>query len=327
MNQKFKWGIIGTGNIAHVFARGLQSLPDAELHSVASRSQESADSFGAEFDVARRYAGYEDLTHDPDVDAVYISTPHHLHRDNTLLCVAAGKPVLCEKPFAINAAQAVEMIDAAREKRVFLMEAMWTRFLPIIMRARELVAQGAIGEPRMLQADFGFRTQVNPQGRLFNPEYGGGALLDVGVYPVSFASALFGAPSRVAGLAHIGETNVDEQGAMALGYPGGELAVLSTAIRTNTSQEATILGTEGSIRIHAPWWASQTLTLRLPKQEDQVIELPFQGNGYSHEAAEVARCIRAGKLESEIMPLDETLSIMQTLDRIRAEWGLRYPME
>ena len=327
MDQKTKWGIIGTGNIAHVFARGLQALPDAALHAVGSRSQESADKFGDEFGLARRYASYEDVANDPDVDAIYISTPHHLHRDNTLLCLAAGKPVLCEKPFAINAAQAAEMIDAARAKRVFLMEAMWTRFLPIIVRARELVAEGAIGEVRMLQADFGFRTQVNPQGRLFNPDYGGGALLDVGVYTVSFASALFGAPSRIAGLAHLGETKVDEQGAMILGYPGGELAVLSTAIRTNTPQEAAIIGTEGSIRIHAPWWASKTLTLRLPKQDDQVIELPFEGNGYIHEAAEVARCIRAGKLESDIMPLDETLSIMQTLDRIRAVWGLRYPME
>ncbi len=324
--DKFRWGILGTGNIAHQFARGLQALDDAELVAVGSRSQETADSFGDEFGVARRYATYEELANDPEVDAIYISSPHQQHKPNTLLCLEAGKATLCEKPFAINARDAEEMVRFARERGVFLMEAMWTRFLPLMVKLRQMLAEGAIGEVRMLQADFGFRTSFNPQGRLFNPEYGGGALLDVGIYPVSLDSMIFGTPDRVATLAHLGETGVDEQAAMILGHPGGELSVLSTAIRTDTQREAIIMGTEGRIRIHREWWKPDTLTV-YRGTEEEVVELPFAGNGYNYEAAEVKRCVEGGELESPTIPLDETLSTMRTLDRIRAEWGLRYPME
>ena len=328
MTDKLRWGILGTGNIAKTFAQGLAVLPDAELLAVGSRSQVSADGFGDQFHVERRYASYAGLASDPDVDGVYVATPHSFHRDNSLLCLQAGKAVLCEKPFMINAAEAREVIEVARETGLFLMEAMWARFLPVLERVRQLLSDGAIGQVRILTADLGFRAPFDPQRRLFNPELGGGALLDVGIYLVSLASMVYGAqPSRISSMAHLGQTGVDEQSAMILGYDQGELAVLATAVRTRTPQWASILGTEGWIRIHSPWWRPTELTVSIQGQEDQTVSLPFEGNGYQYEAAEVMRCLRAGKLESSIMGLDETLAIMGTMDQIRAQWGLRYPME
>jgi predicted dehydrogenase len=207
------------------------------------------------------------------------------------------------------------------------MEAMWTRFLPHIIRLRELLAANMIGEVRMLEVDFGFRTSFNPQGRLFDPALGGGALLDVGIYPVSLASMILGAPERVTGMAQLGETGVDEQSAMIFGYAGGQLALLSQAIRTNSPHEALLLGTHGKIRVHSSWWKATTITLSVDGQPDELIDVPAVGNGYNYEAAEVGRCLREGRTESDVMPLDETLAIMRTLDEVRAQWGLRYPGE
>ena len=327
MAEKIRWGILSTGNIAKQFARGLAVMDDAELLAVASRSQESADIFGDAFNVERRYASYEALTEDSDVDAVYIGTPHPFHKENALLCLQHRKAVLCEKPFAINAREAKEVIDFARQRQIFMMEAIWTRFLPIMVKLRELLAEGVIGEVRMLNVDFGFRTRFNPEHRLFKPALGGGALLDVGVYPVSLASSIFGAPERIVSMADIGDTGVDENAAMILGYENGAMAVLSTGIRTNTPQVAIINGTEGRITVHSRWWVPDRMTLEIFGKETTEIHMPLTGNGYNYEAAEVGRCMRSGKQESEIVPLDETLAIMQTMDTIRAQWGLVYPME
>jgi predicted dehydrogenase len=326
--DKIRWGILGTGNIAKQFARGLAVLPDAELAAVGSRSQAGADAFGDEFDVPRRHPSYAALANDPGVDVVYVATPHNLHRENSLLCLEADKAVLCEKPFAINAGQAEQVIALARAKRLFLMEAMWTRFLPALVKIRELLADGTIGEVRMLAADFGFRAPFDPQGRLFDPNLGGGALLDVGVYPISLASMVFGTqPSHVSSMAHMGQTGVDEQAAMVFSYEQGQLAVLSAAVRTNTPQQASISGARGQIRIHTPWWKATTLTLSVQDEQDKVMLLPFEGNGYNYEAVEVMNCLRSSKTESDVMPLDETLAIMQTMDQVRVQWGLLYPME
>ena len=327
MQEKTRWGIISTGNIAKKFATGLQALPDAELLAVGSRSQVSADTFGDMFNAARRYASYEALVQDPDIDAVYIGTPHPFHKENSLLCLRHGKPVLCEKPFTINAAEAAEVIDYARENKVFLLEAMWTRYLPIIVRLRQLLADGVIGEVRMLTADFGFRARINPNSRTFDLNLGGGALLDVGIYPLSLASMIFGTPDRVTSMAHLGETGADENAAMILGYEGGALSVLTTAIRTSTPHIAILNGTEGRITVHAPWWVGTRMTVEVFGKETTEIEMPLAGNGYEYEAAEVARCLRAGLLESDVMPLDETLALMRTMDDIRKQWGLKYPME
>ncbi|MBZ0290306.1 MAG: Gfo/Idh/MocA family oxidoreductase, partial [Anaerolineae bacterium] len=309
MADIIRWGILGTGNIAHKFATGLQSASGAQLVAVGSRSPESADKFAREFNVPRCHASYEALAQDAEVDAIYISTPHPYHAPNSKLCLENGKAVLCEKPFAMNAHEADEMIALARQKRVFLMEAMWTRFLPTLIRTRDLIAEGAIGEVRMVTADFGFRTNFNPQGRLFAPELGGGALLDVGIYPISLAFMLFGAPSEVSSQASLGETGVDEQSAYLFGYDKGQIALLSSATRTPTPQEAFILGTEGSIKLHSPWWNATELSLIRGGKPTEVIEPPRLGNGYNYEAEEVGRCLRAGQLESDTIPLDETRTI------------------
>ena len=325
--SKFRWGILGPGNIAKKFATGLQALDDAELVAVGSRAKERADAFADQFKAPRRYGSYETLVQDPDVDAIYVATPHPFHKENSILCLEAGKAVLCEKPFAINQREAQAVIDVARRKQVFLMEAMWTRFLPVTLKVREWITSGAIGQVQMMSADFGFRANVNPQGRLFNLHLGGGGLLDVGIYPISYASMVFGAqPKKIFSQANIGETGVDEQTAMVFGYEGGGMALLSCAVRTRTPHEATIMGTNGMISVPPAFWNGTKATLSAGGKTE-TIDLPHKGNGYEYEAAEVARCVRAGKIESDGLPHAETLAVMQTLDAVRAQWGLKYPME
>jgi predicted dehydrogenase len=325
--KQVRWGILGTGAIARRFVQGLNSLPEAEVLAVGSRSRASAEKFADKRNIPRRHAGYDTLASDPDVDVVYVATPHPFHAENTTLCLEAGKAVLCEKPFSVNAEEAERVVGLAREGGLFLMEGMWTRFFPLMEEVRRLVSEGAIGELRMLNVDFGFRAGLDPASRLFDPKLGGGALLDVGVYCVSFASMVFGRPSGAVGISHLGETGVDEQASVVLEHEGGRLANLSIGIRTATPQEATIMGTEGYVRIHAPWWRPTSMTISRPGTEDETVDAPVSGNGFNYEAAEVMRCLEAGKTESDIMPLDETISVMRTMDRIRAAWGLRYPGE
>ena len=327
MTKVFRWGILGPGNIAAKFATGVAALADQEVVAVGSRTQASADRFADRFSIRRRHTGYEALAADPEVDAIYVATPHNFHREHTILALRHGKHVLCEKPFAINAAEAQEMVDVAREAGLFLMEAMWSRFLPIIVEARRLIADGAIGAVQMIQADFGFRASFNPASRLFDPALGGGALLDVGVYPVSLATLLLGEPDRIAAVAALGATGIDENTGMLLGYPGGEVALLATTVRASTLQEAIILGSAGSIRLHSPWWVGNTLTLQRAGDDAEVVVRPFIANGYSHEAMEVADCVRAGRLESKTMPLNESLLVMRIMDAVRAQLGMKYPME
>lgn len=323
----FRWGILGPGRIARTFAAGLKSVDNAALQAVGSRSQASAQAFADEFGVPTVHDSYEALASDPQVDIIYIATPHTFHREHTILCLEHGKAVLCEKPFAVNVAQATQMIEAARGKGLFLMEAMWSRFLPHIRKTLELLQDGAIGEVRQLSADFGFRTEVNPQGRLFDPQLGGGGLLDVGVYVVSLAHLLFGTPSEIVTLANLGQTGVDEEAAMLLRHSAGQLSLLSCAVRLNTPQEAAIIGTAGTIRLSAPWWRPNQLVLERQGQAAEVITVPHTGNGYNYQALAVQDALAANRSETDIMPLSESLAVMQTLDAIRAQWGLSYPTE
>jgi predicted dehydrogenase len=302
-------------------------VPEAEVLAVGSRSRASAQEFADKRSIPRRHASYDDLASDPDVDVVYIATPHPLHAENATLCLRAGKAVLCEKPFSVNAAEAERVVKLARERGLFIMEGMWTRFFPLMEEVRRLTSEGAIGEVRMLNVDFGFRAGLDPASRLFDPKLGGGALLDVGVYCVSLASMILGQPSGSVGLSHLGKTGVDEQASIVLEHEGGRLANLSIGIRTTTPQEATIMGTEGYVRIHAPWWRPKSMTIYRPGEESETVDAPVSGNGFNYEAAEVMRCLETGKTESDVMPLDETISVMRTMDRIRATWGLRYPGE
>ncbi len=325
-SDTINWGILGPGNIANQFATGLQAVRGAKLLAVGSRSQEKADAFADKFSAPKRHASYEALAADPDVHVVYIATPHPAHKDAALLCLEHGKAVLCEKPFMVNAREAAEVIQSARAKDLFLMEAMWSRFFPGMVHVRKLLADGVIGEARMLQADFGFRAGVNPEGRLFSPALAGGGLLDVGVYPLSLASMIFGTPTQVTGVAQMGETGVDEQAAISLLYNEGRIASLTTGVRINTPHEAVILGTDGSIKLHSPWWKPAALTINAGGKSDEVT-IPYESVGMNYEAQEVVDCLRAGKTESAVMPLDETLSIMKTMDELRRQWGLKYPME
>ena len=290
--------------------------------------KKTADVFGDTFEVPRRHDSYQSLVEDPDIDAIYVSTPHPMHCENTLLCLNADKAVLCEKPFALNAREAETMVRCAREREQFLMEAMWTRFLPAVRQVRKWLDEEAIGEVRLATADFGFRAAFNPDGRLLNPHLGGGALLDIGVYIVSMASLVYGKqPDRVAALADIGTTGVDEQTTMAFRYDTGALAALSCTVRIDTPREVSILGHRGSIRIPAPFYDAQTATLNVDGEEPVTVEPARVENGFVYEIEEVGRCLREGRRESAILPLDETLAILGTLDAVRAEIGLRYPVE
>ncbi|MBM3836802.1 MAG: Gfo/Idh/MocA family oxidoreductase [Verrucomicrobia bacterium] len=356
MSASVRWGILGAGQIARKFAAALKQTPGAELVAVGSRSSERAESFGQQCGAPNRYASYAELVNDPQVDVVYVATRHSSHKENAQLALSAGKAVLCEKPFAVNTRQAEEVMELARLNKLFLMEAMWTRFFPLMVRLREMLQEKVIGEPRMLMADFGFRAEFDPASRLFNPIDGGGALLDVGIYPISLASMIFGSPTKITGLARLGKTGVDEESAVLLQHAGGELAMIGCAVRTNMPQEALIMGSAGQIRIHSPWWRPKSMSLVIDQSHHRVqrekqfrlnlpfarpitlnvsagvgsektLDFPFEGNGYCYEAAEVMRCLREGKLESPTMPLHETLSILRTLDAIRAQWGLRYPVE
>ena len=227
----------------------------------------------------------------------------------------------------MHAHEAQLMIDTASAKQLFLMEAMWTRFIPLIVKLREMLAQNAIGEVRMLQADFCFTAPFNPTGRLFNPALGGGALLDIGVYQISLASMIFGPPERLTGMAHIGVTGVDEQNAILMGYSGGRIATLYSSTRTDSPIEAVIMGSQGSIRLHRLMHHPERMTLSVNGSEEKIIHIPVDGFGYGYEAEEVMQCIRNGKSESAIMPLNETLTIIKTMDALREQWGLRYPAD
>jgi predicted dehydrogenase len=322
-----RWGILGPGAIAEKFATGLSVLPDARLAAIASRDGARAHVFADRFGAERAWGSYEDLANDPDVDVIYVSTPHPVHFPAAKHCLEAGKAVLCEKPFTVNADEAAELIRIATSRNLFLMEAMWTRFLPLFVELRSLLAEGAIGEPRLLTADFGFAHPGPAEHRLFNPLLAGGSLLDVGIYICSLASMVFGRPHRIQSAATLGATGVDELAAMTFEYANGAMAQLNSAVRLNTPNEAMIAGTEGIIRIPAFWWKGERLIVQRPGQSDLVVDAPMDGNGYNYEAAEVMRCLRAGEIQSSIMPHAETLAQMETLDAIRAQWGLAYPTE
>lgn len=320
----FRWGILGLGHIARSFAAGLRDTSGAVLVAGATRSQQRADAFANEFNVAKCYTSYEQLYADPEVDGIYIATRHPDHACAALAAIRAGKPVLVEKPFTINAREATEVVKAARQHKVFCMEAMWTRFLPLMQRLKQLVQEGTIGDVRLIQADFSFCSAFDPGSRIFDRSLGGGALLDVGVYPISFACMLLGRPIEATGLATIGETGVDEQAAMVISFHEGRIASLACGTRARSQNEASIIGTQGRITLHAPWWIPRSMTITRPDQQDEAIDVPFEGNGYNYEAAELMRCVRAGVIESPMLPLDESLDVMRTMDTLRRQWGLRY---
>jgi predicted dehydrogenase len=327
MTQLIRWGILGTGKIAKAFATALRDTPGAKLAAVASRSVDSATKFGAEYGAERFHGSYQALADDPEVDVVYIGTPHPMHHENAMMCLHGGKAVLVEKSFTMNRRQAEEIIQLARQKKLFVMEAMWTRFMPAVVEAKRIVDSGEIGKPANVTADFGFTAEFNPDGRLFNRELGGGALLDLGIYPLSMSSFFLGAVTGVKAQAEMTSTGVDMQTAFTLTHEGGGVSSCGCSLRSRTPTELTISGTKGFVRLHDRFHNTETITVTLvdgASRSERTINLPRSGNGYTHEAQEVGRCIRAGLIESPVMPHEETLSIMGTLDAIRAQIGLRH---
>jgi len=325
--RDYKWGILGPGAIARSFAKGLTTLKNAIPCAVGSRDLSRAQAFADEYGFQRAYGSYVELAGDPDVDVIYVATPHPFHADAVITCLEGGKAVVCEKPFAANAGQAARMIECARKNNVFLMEGMWTRFLPSIVKVRELISGGAIGPVRHVNADFGFRAGVNPESRLFAPALAGGSLLDVGIYNLSFCSMIFGGegPERVQSHMNIGTTDVDETATVMLNYKGGQSALTISSIRLSTAHDAAIYGEEGFIKLPG-YWHGNTVILS-NKDGVQEMEFPFEPTGFQFEAAEVMSCLEKGLKECPIMPLDETLAIAKTLDKVRFDNHLTYPFE
>jgi len=319
MTEPVRWGLIGTGGIAAAFAGDLELTDSGRVVAVGSRAADSADRFADRFGIPNRHGSYAELVADPEVDVVYVATPHPMHRADALLALRAGKPVLVEKPFTMNAAEAEEVVAAARDAKLFLMEAMWSRFLPHMAEVRRLLADGVLGEIVTVSADHGQWFERDAETRFFSPALGGGALLDLGIYTISFASMVLGPPDRVLAISEPAFTGVDAQTSMLFSYAGGAQAVLNCTVYAKSPTRGSIVGTEGRIEIDGDdFYAPNSFTLIPRVGEPTRFDIPHAGHGLRHQADEVARCLQAGLLESPLLPLDETVSIMRTLDAVFA---------
>ncbi|MFE7601363.1 Gfo/Idh/MocA family protein [Streptomyces sp. NPDC057494] len=326
-NGTVRWGILATGGIAERFATDLGALDGAEVVAVASRTEASAKAFADRFGIPRAYGEWAGLVADEDVDVVYVATPHHAHRAAAGLALEAGKAVLCEKALTLNAREAEELVTLARGRGLFLMEAMWMYCNPLIRRIAELVRDGAVGEVRTVQADFGLAGPFDAAHRLRDPAVGGGALLDLGVYPVSFAHLLLGEPSAVHAHARISPEGVDLNTGMLLGWDSGASALLSCSLEADTPLTASVTGTAGRIDVPRGFFFPERFTLHRAGREPEEFVSADDPHSLRHEAAEVMRCLRAGATESPLVPLDGSLAVMRTLDAVRDRVGVRYPQE
>ena len=320
-----RWGVLGTGGIAGTFAGDLPLAPGAELAAVGSRRLDTAEAFATRYGLARAHGSWAGLAADPEVDVIYVATPHAFHQEAALACLAGGKAVLCEKPMTLDLASAAQLVQEARTRGLFLMEAMWMRCNPAIRAAAQAIADGAIGKVTSLQADFGLQGPFGPAHRLRDPALGGGALLDLGVYPINLAHLALGTPATVRSWAHLTPEGVDETTGVLLGYESGAVAALTCGINGATRNAASITGTEGRIDLPPGFYAPRAYTLTRAGREPEVVEFPFPGRGYQYEAAEVQRCLAEGLLESPLMPQETTLEIMNLLDAVRAQTGVTYP--
>jgi predicted dehydrogenase len=322
-----RWGILATGGIAHAFARDLRTA-GLDLAAVGSRSEGSATRFAAEFDVPRAHDSYEALVADPDVDIVYVATPHPSHAENAILALEAGKHVLVEKPFTLTAPEAARVRDVAAAQGLLAMEAMWTRYLPHMARVRELVRSGALGEIRTVFADHTQRISSDPAHRLNALELGGGALLDLGIYPISFAWDVAGAPATVVAQARLGETGADTEVGTVFVHESGAVSTTVSSSRAAGPCTAHIVGTEARIDIDRVWY--QPTSFRVTTATGDVLETyesHIEGRGMQFQAQAAERIIAEGRRDSDILPIDETVAIMGTLDTVREQIGVRYPGE
>ena len=322
----FKWGILGPGGIAKAFAEDLKLLQGHSIAAVGSRSLSNAQSFSDTYG-GTAYGSYEDLVADSQVDAIYVATPHPAHKDNVILALNAGKPVLCEKPFSVNAIDAQQMVDAATKNNVALMEAMWARFLPHYAKVREIVASGVLGPILTIHADHGQRLADHNIPRLVEPELAGGALLDLGIYPVSFAHMILGNPTSVTSSAVLTEKGVDAQTSMIFDYADGAQAVLNTTMIEQTPCRAVVAGLNGWLEIDRTFY--NPASMRVVLNDGTITEYPntYQGHGLREQADVFKQLVLSGAKQSEILNWKDTVDIMKTLDTVRAQIGLKYPFE
>jgi len=335
----WRWGILSTGKIAQDFVTSLKDVKTAQIVAVGSRNLDDAKAFAKKFGISSAYGSYEELVQDKTVEIIYIGTPHIFHKDNIILAMNHNKHVLCEKPLVINQIEAKEVVALAQAKNLFLMEAMWSRYIPFMNKIRSLLEEGVIGDVRLVEANFGFRAGREVR-RLWEPSLAGGATLDIGIYPLTLASLVYGGgkPSQVIVSGELSDTKVDEQVSVVLKYGQGQIATLNFTIAAPLSNVAVITGTKGRIHLRGPMWhCTEQLVLAVQGQKEEVFDFPIpsQGRFYNfhnsaalhHEAEEVHRCLESKQIESELMTLKESLNILAIMDHIRAELGVIYPTE
>jgi predicted dehydrogenase len=325
--KEVRWGILGCGWIAGKFAEALQKTPNSKLVAVAARETERAEAFAEKWNFDRSYGSYLDLVNDSEVDIIYVATPHSYHFAHTKLCLEAGKHVLCEKPFTINSAQLQVLIDIAKNRNLFLMEALWSKFLPGIIKAKELIAEGAIGDVISMDVDFGMNFPYDPEHRIYNPLLAGGALLDIGIYPLFLSLNLFGLPEILKAHSVLNEDKVDLTTSLITQSKSGIVCHLNSTTQANTPVKARIYGTSGSIEFDNWWFTPVSFTLKQDGKKDEILNFPPIVNGYEYEAIESVKCLLNGKTESEIMPFDFSIMLMEQMDEIRRITGITYPKE
>lgn len=324
MQKTYRWGILGPGKIAAKFATALNYVDGAEVFAVASRDQQRAKDFAENFGALRVYADYESLAKDPEVDIIYIATPHAYHHEHVLMCLRHHKPVVCEKPFALHHRQVEEMLATARKENVFLLEGMWTSFMPFLKKIESLIADGVIGDPNFLRADFGFNLPFDGNSRLYDIKLGGGSLLDVGIYPLFLATKLLGQPVAIKSFGKLASTGADEYCQAILQYDSGATANIFSAITTQTGITAEIAGSKGRIEIHNPWFKATDFTVHVDGKGSEHFSFPHGSNGFEHEIKEVMACLDKGLKEAPSMPLEFSLSLSKLIDTIKEQVGVVY---
>jgi predicted dehydrogenase len=322
--KTYRYGILGPGRIANSYAKAILNSKNVVVHAVASRDAEKAKTFAKLYNAPTVHNSYEALAKDPDVDVIYIATPHSHHEEHALLCLANGKPVVCEKPLTLDYQRSKRIIDAAIDAKTFLLEGMWSRFNPAVIKAKQLIDQGLIGEVKFVSADFGFSKPYDAGSRLYDLSLGGGSVLDVGVYPLFLALFLLGKPAHIATAAQLAPTGADESCTFVLSYKGGATAQLFSSMIVESKKEAFIGGTKGNITIQTPWYKSMGLVVNVDGQKEQHISLPYTGNGFEFQVAEVNRCLELGLIESPMMDHQFSLLKAQVSDEILRQAGVRY---
>lgn len=326
MSKTYNWAILGCGKIARKFAADLKHLSNARLYAAASRSLENARAFASELGFEKSYGSYDEMVNDPEVDVVYIATPHSHHFEHALLCLNHRKAVLCEKAFAINSKEVGVMTEAARQNKTFLMEAFWTRFQPSFLKALEIIQSGELGALKMVRSDFAFNADYHPEKRLYNVDLGGGSLLDIGIYPIFMTLMALGKPSKIKTMAQFCPTGAEESIMMSFIYPGGEIASLVSSFASHSSTQTEFSFENGFIRLNRRFFTPTSLTYWKYGEEEKTITFEKgAGFGYELEAAHVMECLDAGKTESEWMPLSFSSDLMEIMDWVRKDAGIVFP--